>query len=171
MSDNFYKQKPNVKLQLSIEINLDNYSPGCLQQDNLTSNVSPTGCFILPDSWFLSLSVPKYQFQPHYLSCQSVSANQRPVSRSRDHSQPIRGEDPGHVTTLSQSEAGVLIIFLVSHSRQWLTALTAPGHRSPGSMLASDWSQLDNAGLWLADTRPLCLLDNEVRLSSEKRKV
>ena len=35
----------------------------------------------------------------------SSSITQRPVSRSSDHSQPIRGQYEGHVTTLYQSEA------------------------------------------------------------------
>ena len=31
--------------------------------------------------------------------------NQRPVSNSREHSRPIRGQNPGHVITLGQSAA------------------------------------------------------------------
>ena len=37
------------------------------------------------------------------------SANQRPISTSRDHSQPIRGQHPDHVITLSQSEASIQV--------------------------------------------------------------
>ena len=40
-----------------------------------------------------------------------VSANQRPESRSRDNSPPIRDQYPGHVITISQSEAKRILIF------------------------------------------------------------
>ena len=40
----------------------------------------------------------------------SLSANQRPLSRSRDNSQPIRGQYPGQVITLDQSEATISLL-------------------------------------------------------------
>ena len=40
----------------------------------------------------------------------SNSANQRPVSRSCDHSGPIRGQYPVHVITLDHSEASIQVM-------------------------------------------------------------
>ena len=65
------------------------------------------------------------------------SANQRPVSRSRDHLQPIGGQYPGLVITISQSETSVQVTWSlsvnqrpVSRSRDYYRSIRGqyPGH-------------------------------------------
>ena len=53
----------------------------------------------------------------------SLSANQRSVSRSDYYPRPIRGQYPGHVITLSQSEASILSALLAKHeAAKWSRA-------------------------------------------------
>ena len=40
----------------------------------------------------------------------SSQANQMPGSKSRDHTRPIRGQYPGHLISLAQSEASIQVM-------------------------------------------------------------
>ena len=48
----------------------------------------------------------------------SFPTNQRPVSRSRDHSRPIRCQYPGHVINLNQSEATIQVTWSFSTNQR-----------------------------------------------------
>ena len=62
----------------------------------------------------------------------SLSVNQRPVTRSLDHSQPIRSKCPGHMITLSQSEASIQVTWSLSTNQR-------PVFRSRDHSRLCDW--------------------------------
>ena len=79
---------------------------------------------------------PHSQSETSILVMWSLSANQRPVSRSCDPSQPIRGQYPGHVINLSQSEASILPMGPGHHTAHYSHCPSLPGPL-PGWLMES----------------------------------
>ena len=70
------------------------------------------GHVITQDQWEASIQVTW-----------SLSSNERPVFRSRDHSRPMRGKYPGHLITIVQWEASIQITWSASTNERPVSRL------------------------------------------------
>ena len=75
-----------------------------------------------PRDWVIKagliISVTTKHAAANMHSQRTLAANQRQVSKSRDHSRPIRGQYPGHVITLDQSEASIQVAWSLSTNQR-----------------------------------------------------
>ena len=109
----FFHCFSEITLDINLKRFLFNQKSNFIFQRELTSHISSqcTRCI-----WHLIADNLLFFFLHHVITtnlalvCERWGGcwtNQRPVSRSSDHSRPMRGQCPGQVTTLDQSEVSM----------------------------------------------------------------